>query len=269
MPATLAAPATQYADDGYYLQSAPILPSDLIARAVAGQDALRQGQYDTGRPPEGGFWKIGDAPSKLVKVEQPQAASKAIYDVVSHPAIGELAARITGAKMVQVWWVQMLIKPPHDPAGPLVSNVGWHQDRYYWGQWEPNSELFTAWVALSDVDESAGPMKFLQGSHKWGFRQASDFFAQDLEGQKASILPPGETWREVSAVMKPGGLSFHHHLTFHGSGPNLSGKPRRSLALHLRTEKSRPIDNKREGLTKYIDDPSYCPVIHGKRADAP
>ena len=39
---------------------------------------------------------------------------------------------------------------------------------------------------------------------------------------------------------------------------------RRSFAIHLRTEKSRPVDGKRQGLTARIDDYSHCPVIYGE-----
>jgi ectoine hydroxylase-related dioxygenase (phytanoyl-CoA dioxygenase family) len=34
-------------------------------------------------------------------------------------------------------------------------------------------------------------------------------------------------------VLKAGQVSFHHSLTFHGSGPNLSDQPRRCVILHM------------------------------------
>ena len=34
-------------------------------------------------------------------------------------------------------------------------------------------------------------------------------------------------------VMQAGQVSFHHPLTFHGSGPNTSDRLRRSLAIHF------------------------------------
>jgi len=40
-------------------------------------------------------------------------------------------------------------------------------------------------------------------------------------------------------------------------------EPRLSFAIHMRTDKSDPIDGKREGLTAYIDDPNYCPIVWG------
>ena len=75
-------------------------------------------------------------------------------------------------------------------------------------------------------------------------------------------VPDGRSWEEVPALLAPGGASFHNCLTFHGSGPNRSAGPRRSLAIHMRTEKSAPVDGRRAGLTAFIDDPERNPVIY-------
>lgn len=263
---TSVAPETakvQYEQDGFYLQATSLIPQGLVDLAAAGMDAIRRGEYDTDRAPEASPWNPGDDPNVLCKIEQPQFASKAVMEIVSHAALGELAAAITGASLVQVWWVQLLHKPadrgnPHDRT-----SVGWHKDRAYWGAWEEGSELFTAWVALSDVREECGAMRFLRGSHRWECGLQSDFFEQNLDGQrKALSLPEGAAWDEVPAVLPPGGVSFHHCLTYHGSGPNRCELPRRSLAIHLRTQNSRPVEDRREGLTRYLDDPHSCPVIY-------
>ena len=37
----------------------------------------------------------------------------------------------------------------------INTNIGWHQDRTYWQEWDDGSELFTAWIALSDVTAEA------------------------------------------------------------------------------------------------------------------
>jgi ectoine hydroxylase-related dioxygenase (phytanoyl-CoA dioxygenase family) len=257
-------PAESYSADGFYLHTEPILSADLSSRAAAGQEAICRGEYDTGSTPLSSPWNPGDSPDKLVKIEQPQFADRAVWDVVSHAGIGEAAAAISGAEMVQVWWVQMLVKPSTD-SEEAQTNVGWHQDRQYWKTWEEGSELFTAWVALSDVEEDCGPMKFLRGSNHWGLLDNGDFYGQDLDDQSKQIRGTGrEATEEVPAILPAGAVSYHHCLTFHGSGPNHSGRPRRSLALHMRTEKSCPKDGKKEGLTRFIDDETKCPVIWRK-----
>lgn len=255
-----------YENDGFYLTREPVMPPALVASAIAGMDAVRRGEYDTGRPPQLSMWNPGDDVNALCKVEQPQMAGRAILDLLRYPPLGELAAALTGASMVQVWWVQLLVKPSSDPSATSGSNIGWHQDRSYWGIWEEGSELFTAWIALSDVrDENCGPMRFVRASHRWGLLLESDFFAQDLSGQRRSMgLPEGATWEEVPALLPPGGVSFHDDYTLHGSGPNTSGMPRRSFAVHLRTQNSRPVNDERRGLAAFIDDPEVCPVIYGR-----
>lgn len=61
----------------------------------------------------------------------------------------------------------------------------------------------------------------------------------------------------------PESLSLHHCLTFHGSTANSSGRLRRSFAIHLRTQNSRPVNDERKGLTRFIDDEKVCPIIFG------
>lgn len=251
--------------DGFLLVPEPIFPPGLLERAVEGMDAVRRGESDTGIPAHDSSRNPGDDLTQLCKIEQPQFASRAIRELLTYPALGEWAAAVTGAEWVQAWWVQLLVKPPSPEGSVGGTNVGWHQDRHYWGAWEEGSELFTAWIALSDVTEDAGPMRFLRGSHRWGYRNEGDFFEQDLDRQGASLLlPEGETREEVAAILPPGGVSFHDCLTFHGSGPNRSGGLRRSFAVHLRTQNSRPVEGKRQGLTEFIDDAELCPYVYGK-----
>ncbi len=251
-----------YERNGFDLHAASVLPPDLLERAVRGIDDVRDGIYDTGEAPIERRWNPGDDPRTLCKIEQPQRANRALHEAISAPLLGQLAAAITGARMVQVWWVQLLYKPSTADVtsrGP-ATNVGWHQDQASWQAWDEGSELFTAWLALSDVTPDSGPLVFVPGSHHWGLLEGSDFFAQDLNALRANIaIPQGEQWREVPAVLPPGGVSFHHRLLFHGSRQNVSGRPRRSLAIHLRTENSHASPDR--WVAQYLDRPEICPII--------
>lgn len=254
----------QYREDGYFIAPEPVLPDDVVMKAVEGMDAIRFGSYDTGTAPLASPWNPGDDVGKLCKIEMPQIANKGVYELVTHPALAELAAEATGASMVQVWWVQLLYKPPVNPKSVIATNVGWHQDRQYWSTWDEGSELFTAWVAVSDVCRDSGPMKFVRGSHKWGLMNQGDFFGMDHEAQRREIIPPDDSvWEEREAILSPGGVSFHHSLTYHASGPNTTNSPRRSFAIHMRTERSRPRSDRQEGHAEFIDLQSHCPVIYG------
>lgn len=250
--------------DGYFIHAESMLAPEQIARTVEAMEHVRDGVYETGVPPRESPWKPGaDHTKRLVKIEMPHLANRAIFDAVTAPALGELAAAITGARRVQVFWVQQLMKPPADPGGTVQANVGWHQDRQYWKCWEDGSEVFTAWLALSDVPEEAGAMRFVPGSHRWGLLDQGDFFGQAPDEQRGAMeLPAGAEWREVPVVLPAGGVSLHHNLTFHASGPNHARHTRLSFAVHLRTENSAPLPGNTDELVRYLDRPGYCPVIY-------
>lgn len=249
---------TQFARDGFYIHVAPVLDSETLARAVKGLEAVQNGATDTGEVPDNGLPTSRDARA-LTKIEQPQLSSIALREAIQSTRLGALAAEATGAQKVQVWWVQGLVKPGTPDV--VSTNIGWHQDQTYWDGWEDGSELFTAWLALSDVTAEAGPMVFVPGSHRWGLLPGSDFFGQDQDALRAAIhIPDGEEWREVADVLPPAGVSFHNQLLFHGSHQNHSGRPRFSLAIHLRTEKSTPKPG--TWVARYLDRPEICPYIY-------
>lgn len=261
---TISIPAVQippdagvrYRRDGFYF-SPPILPADLIERVSASMDAVMAGDYETGEPPRRS-WNPGDDPKRIRKIDQAHLSDRTIYELASHPAIGRWAAALLGAKRVQLWASQMLFKPA---GGEATGNVGWHQDKQYWRFMD--GELFTAWVAVSDVTEASGPMRFLRGSHRWGLLDSGDFFGHDHETQQKDIpVPEGESWEEVEAVLPPGAVSFHDRHTYHASGPNVSDAPRRSFAFHLRTENTRPLKGRTDYYVQHLDDPAFCPVLY-------
>ncbi|MBI4552128.1 MAG: phytanoyl-CoA dioxygenase family protein [Candidatus Latescibacteria bacterium] len=243
--------------EGYCL-TPPIIPLELIQRVIPHMDAVITGQYETGVPPHSRQWNPGDDPQKIRKIDQSHLSDRTIFELICHPEIGRWAAELLDARMIQVWATQLLYKPP---GGNVSGNVGWHQDKQYWPYWE--GEVFTAWVAVSDVTEASGPMRFVRGSHRWGLREGGNFFESDHHMQRQQIqIPDGHTWDEAAAVLPSGAVSFHHHFTCHGSGPNTTTWPRRSFALHLRTERSRPVEGASNYYISHLDDPAVCPVIY-------
>lgn len=254
IPAGLAA---RYEADGFVL-APPIIPAALVNAVVPRMDAVVAGTYETGNPPHALHFGPDDPPEKLKKIDDAHLCDRTIYAVVTHPALGRWAAAVTGASRIQVWATQLLVKPPSAQGAALGGTVGWHQDKQYWPFWE--GEAFTAWVAISNVRAASGAMRFVRGSHRWGLLDQGDFFG-DPEAQRAGIAAPeGQPWEEVIAELAPGAVSFHHRLTFHASGPNCETTPRRSFAIHMRTEKSRPIAE--NYYTTRLDDPVYRPVIY-------
>jgi hypothetical protein len=255
--------AESFANDGFLILPS-VIPQDLLTRVRARIAAVCAGEYESGTPPNSrNIPPFAGQPPGLAKIDNSHLSDRTILELVSHPAIGRIAAAITGASFVQVFATQLLIKPQASGASER-SSVGWHQDQEYWDG-ALQGELFTAWVAISDVTAASGPMHFVRGSHRWGLLNAGDFFSDNLDALKQRIREKqgGGAWDEVAGVLPPGGVSFHHRLTVHGSGPNRGTGPRVSFAIHLRTEKSglRPGKTWQEaGYLNDFADPVGSPV---------
>jgi ectoine hydroxylase-related dioxygenase (phytanoyl-CoA dioxygenase family) len=154
-----------------------------------------------------------------------------------------MAARLMQTPIVRLWHDQLLYKPGQGASGAAATgNVGWHQDHGYWRCTVP--DLITAWVAFDDVTLEKGCMQVVPGSHKWGLLSQSDFFATDLETTKQRIQDlTGRPFRTAPCALKAGAVSFHHCLTVHGSGQNITDQPRRSLVMHVMPSHARYIAN--------------------------
>ncbi len=79
-------------------------------------------------------------------------------------------------------------------------------------------------------------------------------------------------------LIPKGHMSFHHCRTYHGSGANLSDRPRRAVSLHMqdganpyrpyRRPNGEPVVYNHDVLVRSTDDgrpdyadPAYCPVL--------
>ena len=143
---------------------------------------------------------------------------------------GRLAAQLAGYRGVRILQDNVLWKPPGTKA------IGFHQDSSYADYLVP-PEMITCWISLHETQADAGPIEFVRGSHTWPKSPParSQFHAPDdwLAGPRAAA--PDDTDLDlVPVVVKPGGGSFHHGLTWHGSAPNVSGTvARMALVSHF------------------------------------
>jgi ectoine hydroxylase-related dioxygenase (phytanoyl-CoA dioxygenase family) len=218
-----------YRTNGYWL--APKVLTDEELEAVREHHAkVIAGEYNTTRAPWSRNIEPGATPDKIVKIDNSYWADSVIARAILHPLIGAMAVRLNGSKGIRLWHDQLLYKPPQTGA---AGNVGWHQDFHYWQCTDP-PELLTAWLALDDVDGENGCMQVVPGSHRWGLLPEGDFWEQDLAALQHRIeAASGRPFETACCILPAGAVSFHHCLTIHGSGPNLSQRPRRSIAIHL------------------------------------
>jgi ectoine hydroxylase-related dioxygenase (phytanoyl-CoA dioxygenase family) len=253
--------SNDYQSNGY-VTSECLVPADLLERAVLHMDAVIAGEYETGVEPHSAYHDPGN-PDQLVKIDNALLCDDTIRELATHPELGAFVAQVMGAEMVQIWAMQLLKKPA---GGKPVGNVGWHQDFQYWqSMWEPDSEVFTLWLAITDVTDDMGPMGMLRGSNQWGFLpDVGNFFDPQLDDHIKQIESLGVgPVEEVPMLLSAGEASLHHCHTFHGSGPNTSSEARRSIALHLRTEKSTILPGAEDAAyVRDIPDTNLCPVIY-------
>ena len=144
-------------------------------------------------------------------------------EITHHPKLIDVVECLVGPNIVCCATV-LFIKEANDPG-----YVSWHQDGKYMGL-EPNNGV-TAWVALSDSNETSGCMQVIPGSHKEGMRDHNDTFADKnilTRGQEAQGIDPSKA---VSMPLEAGQVSFHHQQVVHSSQPNQSSDRRIGFAI--------------------------------------
>ena len=219
---------TSYEAEGQWTSAVLFTPAE-IARFLDATERVVAGRHRSGRAPMLCL-PFEPGPHDLRKIDNAWWADPDLAALATDARLGEIAAALLGASSVRLWQDQLLYKPP---GGPSETTIGWHQDWASWDTVASHAAFVTAWVAFDDVDDDNGAMQIIPASHTWGLVPgASNFFGTDRDAQLAR-LGDGRAVESRSIVMRAGQVSFHHPLTFHGSGPNTSDRMRRSLAIHF------------------------------------
>jgi len=216
--------------DGYWI-SPKLIDDGQIERLRKAHDRIWSGDYDGDGLTMNPF-RATENPDALRKLDNGWWVNDEIRETVTDPFMGELAADLLGTDEIRLWHDQVIFKPGIGDKPVNAGNVGWHQDYGYW-QCSSTSNMVTVWIALQDTDLTNGGMMTILGSHQWGLIPDSNtFFDQNLDKLQAKYAD-GRTWVEEPCILKAGQASFHHGLTFHGSGPNRTDSPRLSVVAHL------------------------------------
>lgn len=221
----------EFQANGYWI-SPKLIDDERIAKLRKAVYRLMESEYDGDARPMNALPVIHDA-NKLRKFNNGWWFNQEIAAMVRDPLLGELAAGLLETNEIRLWHDQVIVKPGTGGEETKLGNVGWHQDYGYW-QCSNNSNMITAWIALQDTDLTNGGMMSILGSHKWGLIPDSDsFFNQDMEQLRQKYETEGKVWKEDPCILKAGQASFHHALTFHGSGVNFTNEPRLSIVAHF------------------------------------
>lgn len=141
------------------------------------------------------------------------------------PRLGSIAAQLLGAEHVRLWHDQALYKVPGgDATRP-------HLDLSYWPMLDRKAG--TIWIALEEVTIEMGAMHFIPGSHTSGI-DGFDLRIEDaIEGKSTIIEKAAKKIKDgpVSYNLKPGDATFHHGLTIHYTGKNITDKIRKGMTV--------------------------------------
>jgi ectoine hydroxylase-related dioxygenase (phytanoyl-CoA dioxygenase family) len=266
----------RYRACGYYI-SKPLFTDAELDRAIEASERYYAtlDQQQIALPNQKTYtlaWWKGTGADKLRKNDFSTLVVPELDALLRKPVLGAIGALLAGED-VRLWHDQLLYKPPSTVQAP--QSVGWHTDHGYWKTCS-SDQLLTAWVPFTAMNEEIGTIAFVEGSNHWPHNDHLNYFSSDLEGLERQFNTGGHPVVKTPAILARGQVTFHHCRTIHGSGPNLTPSPRRSLALHLQPASNRyrryyfngrlwrhPNDDltcKPDGQPDYAD-PTYCPVV--------
>ena len=148
-----------------------------------------------------------------------------LYEMTRTEAVLDAVESVLGPNLL-VWSCELFIKE----AGS-EKIVSWHQDMTYWGMGGSDKQA-TAWIAITNVSEEAGCMRFVPGSHKQQLVPHIDKFSEDnLLSRGQEVAVDVDENDAVLDDLAPGEMSIHHGRIFHASGPNRSSDRRIGVAI--------------------------------------
>ena len=222
--------------DGFLIVEEGLLSPAAIEALRQRFAALFDGDYTTGIAPDEVNWKAGRDPEDVTRqICNGWRSDDVIAAQVLSERTGRLAAQLMGYRGTRMLQDNCLWKPPG------ARSLGMHQDGSYAGYLVP-PEMITCWVALDDTQAQGGTIEYVPGSHRWPRvppDRGSFHAPEDWLAPLAAATPEGVEPERVPVEVKAGGCSFHHSLTFHGSGPNEATRERRALVSHLVPEETR------------------------------
>lgn len=170
----------------------------------------------------------GDPDPMFKRVYQQVFNLESFHALPHHPALRGAMQMLAGD--------QVLVHPkpigrlifPH--CERLVTHA--HQDYEFMGG---DIEFFTAWIPLHDCPIEVGPLKILEGSHRFGIQthERENLHVPEVPIETAA----GDEW--VGGQVNAGDVLLFHSLTVHAASPNLSELLR--LSLDCRFQNSRRV----------------------------
>lgn len=162
------------------------------------------------------------------KINNPYLKDELFQSVLKKDNLQKVLSALLKDETPVIGTTQIFMKPPyHGTCKP------YHQDNSYF-KCSPADELITAWIAFEDVDEANGCLRYINGSHKGEIveHHVVPEATHDLKIASKDI----DYSKERSAIVKKGGVVFHHGGVMHTSLKNTSSRWRRAYATHWYTK---------------------------------
>lgn len=275
-----------YAEHGWYL-SPKLLSDDEVDTLVEASERYYAGERDRKlphHPAKLAYWTPADGDIQRNN-DYIHYESDAIAAILRKPIIGATAARLAAVDLIRLFQATLLYKPPQPDEKSNI--VPWHFDKYYWASCS-SENMITAFIPFHLCDESMGTITMVDGSHRWeefhGWDSRSGHAAVPGDQEREHLLAEASRRNGTEVVKLPitipkGHMTFHHCRLYHGSGANLSDRPRRAISLHMQdgsnayqdrrlATDSRQTTYKHDELVRRTangapdySDPEYCPVL--------
>lgn len=223
---------TPYQRNGFVTVSG-LLTSEALATIRQRMDDIASGRTAAFPPELIEFEPAADGTSDQSAVRKINQCAERDEVFMAHAAnsrILDIVAALIGPD-IKLFGSQCFMKPPGGIEKP------YHQDSAYFTI-EPH-ELVTCWTALDDATIDNGCLWVIPGSHLGGLLDHDQPWRVgtrvDMQVRDEQI----DYTREVPNELQAGSCSFHHSMLLHRSGPNKTRSPRRGLAVHYMSSRSR------------------------------
>ena len=192
-------------------------------------DDLFDGKFENTIEPDEWNWKknLSD-PSVTRQICNVWKSDNLIRKIVCNETIGLIASKLMGWQGARLVQDNILWKPSGGKT------LGYHQDASY-VDWIVPQTMITCWMSLDQTSQKIGTLEFVTGSHKWELSPPSVNFHSPDDYRRELINFAKDNNKELNITyveVPPGGASFHHGYTWHGSGINKTSLNRRAIVSH-------------------------------------